>query len=288
MSADQLENGDCGSVTSIWRYPVKSMIGQELESCAVSEAGLVGDRAYALIDGSDGKVVSAKNPRKWGGILACHAAFAEPPHHGTHLPTVKITDPDGTVVSSGDEGADAALSRMLGRTVWLKRRGGGPEDAEALRGWAPTLEEYWPEDIDGLAHSGVVTDEAMPPGSFFDLAPVHVLTTATLRRLGEIHAAGDYDLRRFRPNIVIASPEGLADFAENAWIGGTVQIGQEVELRITGPCPRCVMTTVAQGSLPRDVGVLRAAAAFNAANVGVYATVVRAGLVRTGDRAVLR
>lgn len=141
--------------------------------------------------------------------------------------------------------------------------------------WTPQLEEYWPEDVERLAHGGIVTDEPMPEDAFFDLATVHTLTTATLDALGQLYPAGQFNVRRFRPNLVIASPEGETGFVENRWIGTIAQIGEDVQLATTGPCPRCVMTTLPRRGLPKDTGVLRAAAQHNAATVGVYARAQR-------------
>ena len=145
---------------------------------------------------------------------------------------------------------------------------------------APSLEEYWP-DIEGLAFREVVTDEAMPPGTFFDLAVVHVLTTATIDRLRELYPDGRFEVRRFRPNVVVATEE--RGFVENDWIGRTLALGDEVRLEVTGPCPRCVMTTLPQYDLPKDPGILRAAAKHNEANVGIYASVIRGGDVLRQD-----
>jgi uncharacterized protein YcbX len=149
----------------------------------------------------------------------------------------------------------------------------------------PTLqaEEYWP-DMDGLDHRDTVTDFELPEGTFFDCAVVHLLTTSTLDRLRALYPQGRFEVRRFRPNIVVqAAEDRVADFVENAWIGRTVAIGEDVQLRITGPCPRCVMTTLPQADLPKDPGILRAAAQHNQANVGVYAAVVQGGTIRRGD-----
>jgi len=73
------------------------------------------------------------------------------------------------------------------------------------------------------------------------------------------------------------------DFVENAWIGKVLAIGDSVRLSIDGPCPCCVMTTLAQGDLPNDSGILRTAARHNRANVGVYASVLQGGEMRPGD-----
>jgi uncharacterized protein YcbX len=143
-------------------------------------------------------------------------------------------------------------------------------------------EEYWP-DMEGLDHRDTVTEFALPEGTFFDCATVHLLTTATLDHLRELYPKGRFEARRFRPNIVVQPASGEKSFVENAWIGQTLAIGDEVRLRITGPCSRCVMTTLLQGDLPADPGILRTAAQHNKANVGVYAAVLRAGPIRRGD-----
>jgi uncharacterized protein YcbX len=273
------------------------MLGEELDAAEITEQGVVGDRAYALIDASDHKVASAKNPRKWGALLGCEAQFVVPPRAGAELPPVRITLPDGTVVHSDEAGADIALSKFIGRPVRLATT--APE--------ARTLEEWWP-DIEGLAPpefiegiriatdepDEVVTDITMgltsPPGTFFDLAVLHLMTTATLDELRRLSPGGELDARRFRPNLVIAATE--AGFAENGWLRRSLRVGEDVQVTVSLPVPRCVMTTMAQAGLPRDPRILRALARHNRLDVaglglfacaGVYADLVKPGTVRRGD-----
>jgi uncharacterized protein YcbX len=137
--------------------------------------------------------------------------------------------------------------------------------------------------MEGLDYRDTVTDFDLPEGTFFDLAVVHLLTTATLDRLRELYPEGRLEVRRFRPNIVVATGPEEQGFVENDWIGRTISIGGELRLRVSGLCPRCVMITLAQGDLPKDSGILRTAAQNNHANVGVYADVVKGGTVRRGD-----
>jgi uncharacterized protein len=132
-----------------------------------------------------------------------------------------------------------------------------------------------------------VTDFPLPEGRFFDVAMVHVLTTATLGRLRELYPQGRFEVQRFRPNVVVQLASGEKGFAENVWVGHTLDIGSAVRLNITAPCGRCVMTTLAQGDLPRDPGILRTAAQHNHVHVGVYAAVVRGGMMRRGDEVKL-
>ena len=267
------EPGVDGSVVALWRYPVKSMMGEELNATEITDRGTLGDRAYALVDPTNGKVVSAKNPRKWGNLFSFRAGFSEPPRLGESVPPVNITLPDGSTHSSEEDQIDKTLTGVLGREVVL----------EAAAPVEPSLEEYWP-DMEGLDHRETVTDETMPTGTFFDLAVLHILTTATLERLRELYPEGRFETRRFRPNIVVEPASDEKAFIENAWIGRSVSIGDEVRLAITEPCPRCVMTTLPQGDLPRDRGILRTAAKHNAVHVGVYAKVQQGGTIHRGDQ----
>jgi len=259
-----------GSVVALWRYPVKSMQGEELNASEVTERGLLGDRAFALVDAADGKVASAKNLRKWPHLFDFRAAFTAVPRR-EQLPPVRITLPSGASLTSEQGDRDELLSAALGRTASL--RGAAPE--------RPVLEEYWP-DLEGLPHRDAVTDEALPQGTFFDLGTVHLLTTATLDRLRELHPRGRFEVRRFRPNIVVEAG-GAGGFVEQDWVGRTLALGDEVRLSITGPCSRCVMTTLPQADLPADREVLATAVRRANAQVGVYASVVRGGTLRRGD-----
>src|SRR5882762_8143011 len=274
-----------GSIVSLWRYPVKSMMGEELNATEVAKIGLLGDRAYALVDSSDGKVASAKNPRKWPQLFDFRAALADAPRTGVKVPPVRITLPDGTIVNSEQPDLHQIFSKVLKREVTLDAIAHGRQgivESALPNVRTAAAEEYWP-DIEGLEHRDTVTDFGLPEGTFFDCAVVHLLTTATLDRLRVLYPQGRFEARRFRPNIVLETANGEKDFVEDAWIGQILAIGDAVRLSITGPCGRCVMTTLPQGDLPRDTGILRTAAQHNRANVGVYASVLQGGKVRRGD-----
>jgi uncharacterized protein YcbX len=183
-------------------------------------------------------------------------------------------------VTSEQPDVAQVLSGALGREVALAEAQHGGESS------GPTAEEYWP-DMEGLDYRDTVTDWELPAGTFFDIGVVHVLTTATIERLRELYPEGRFEVRRFRPNIVVSIGPDAQGFVENDWVDHTVAVGGEVRLRITGRCPRCVMTTLPQGDLPRDAGILRAAAQHNQANVGVYADVIAGGAIRRGDPVTL-
>jgi len=265
-----------GSVAALWRYPVKSMMGEELNSSEVTARGLLGDRQFAVVDRATGKVGGAKNPRKWGNFFDFRAAYTESPKAGAPMPPVRITLPDGTEITSVQDDLEQVLARAFGRDVALEAA--KPDDKFP----AATAEEYWP-DMAGLDYRDTVTDFEMPPGTFFDIAVMHLLTTATINHLRALYPQGRFEARRFRPNVVVSTGGEDAGFVENGWIGRTVAIGDSVRLAITEPCPRCVMITLPQGDLPKDSGILRTAAQHNSVNVGVYASVVGGGTMRRGD-----
>jgi uncharacterized protein YcbX len=285
-----------GTMARLWRFPVKSMLGEELEGGEVTERGLVGDRAFALIDVETGKVASAKSAKAWPGLLGCRAGFVEPPLAGAALPAVRITLPDGASVATDAANVDAVLSAFFRRDVRLARA--APADF--------TIDLYHPdvEDLDPARHRDTVVEQKLgsaffaeagipspvPVGSFFDLFPVSVLTTSTLGRLGELRPGSRFDERRFRMNAIVATRE--AGFVENGWIGRALEAGDGVRLRVAMPDPRCVMTTLAQGELPDDADVLRTLARHNRLQVGgaglfpcagVYAVVESPGTLRRGD-----
>ncbi len=259
------------AVASLWRYPVKSMQGEELNATDVTTVGLLGDRRFAVMDQATGKVAGAKNPRKWPGFFQFRAAYVAPPVAGESLPAVRVTLPDGTSVTSGENALPKLLSDALGRDVTFA-------GATAVGSAAASVsaEEYQPD-------ADEVIDFELPAGTFFDSAAVHLITTATLDRLRSLYPSGRFEPRRFRPNIIVATGPDAAGFGENDWVGRTVAIGDSVRLRVVAATGRCVMTTLPQFDLPKDSGILRTAAQHNNADVGVYAQVVSGGKIRRGD-----
>lgn len=270
------------TVATLWRYPVKSMMGEELNGAEITSTGLLGDRAFALVDSETGKVISAKNPKKWPNFFAFRATFTVLAQSG-NLPALWITLPDGTVLRSDQPDINAKLSDYLDHKVTLQSQ--SPKDAQ--------LEQYWPEN-DGEPNE--VSSEAVagdaPQGTFFDYAQMHLLTTSSIEAMQQHYPEGRFEARRFRPNMMIDTA-GMAGFVENDWVGKTLKIGDSLRLQVTDPCPRCVMPTLAQGDLPQDNGIFKHAIAKNKPmvpfagkelpSVGVYARILTPGWVKRGD-----
>ncbi len=268
------------SVASLWRYPVKSMAGEELDSVNVTARGLRGDRAYALVDTARRKVATA---RKFVDLLKCRARFITPPGTDDRAPAVQITLPDGSVVDSGQPDGDAKLKAAFGPQLSLVSTA---PDGLMLEFAAGTLGGKHAET------TALGVSSAAPPGTLFDYASVHIITTATLQRFKEAYPEGQITIQRFRPNIVVDSPDETG-FVENSWPGRTLTLGTELVLRVSIPCPRCVMTTLPQADLPHDPRILRTLVDQNRLDLGdfghlpcagVYADVVQPGSIRRGDR----
>jgi uncharacterized protein YcbX len=257
------------TVVELWRYPVKSMLGEKLDAVEVTRRGLLGDRLHALVEKATGRVSTAKNTRKFAQLFDFRASYVRQPNRGDSAPPVSITLPDGSTVSSDQADLEEILSKALGHHVSFESADGS---AESRGPWTAVAEEG-----DGFS------DFDLPAGTFFDDAPIHLLTTATLENLSSLHPEGRFEPRRFRPNMVIATPDAQQGFVEHEWIGRDVSVGEEVRLHITGPCTRCVMTTLAQSDLPKDVEILRTAVQHNRERVGVYASVLQGGTVRRSD-----
>jgi uncharacterized protein YcbX len=254
------------------------MLGEDLRACEVTRRGLAGDRVLGLVHRETGKVASPKNPRMWRALLRLAAVSG---------PGVKIAFPDGTAMASTDPGIHAALSHFLGHTVTLTDT--PPPEA--------TLDRADPEQVlrDGIeapvrvdvGHLG----DASPAGTFFDFAPLHLLTTSALERIAELSPRGTVELDRYRPNLVIRTV--VPGFAENDWTGRELRVGGDLALRVVARTPRCAIPTLEHGDLPRDVAALRVPAAHNRVSpldglgpqpcAGVYAQVLRPGRIQVGD-----
>lgn len=244
-----------GTVASCWRYPVKSMQGVRVDELRVGATGIEGDRTWGLIDADTGKLASAK---RFSALLLASATDEA------------ITLPDGVVVALDDPDADARLSAWLGRDVRAVR----PE---------PGGEQVYEMTFDPPDDDAELVDIPTPPGTFLDWAPVHVITTATLDHCARARPDLDWDVRRFRPNLVV--DVDAAPFAEDGWVGRPLRLG-EVALVVRQPTVRCAMPLRAQPGLERQAGLFAAMSELNAAapnHLGVYLDVATPGTVRAGD-----
>jgi uncharacterized protein YcbX len=279
-----------GTVGVIMRYPVKSLQGERLDEGKITPIGLSGDRTHALVDLSTGKIASAKQPNLWRDLLQYSAnttAAAEPW-------SIDVMDAAGNRLQHLDPDFDSKLSQWLGRQVRLIDV--RPEGIELNRA---RPDEVLVSGVDAMVTQDVLAiAKAAPTGGFFDFAPLHVMTTASLNAISAAAPDASIAAERYRPNLVIETEAGMV-FPENAWVGRRIRIGDTVSLEVIAPTPRCAVPMLMHGRLPfsRD-----AVAVVNTLNqvefpmlgagtfpcLGAYATVLAAGAVKRGDQVMLQ
>jgi hypothetical protein len=278
------------------------MLGERLTQSPVGLRGLAGDRAYAVMDRADGRVATGKHPRKWSRLVELAAAFVDEPTTEV-VPPVAITFPDGQIVRSDDAKVNGALSRFLGRDVAFVK---GASEGQLLEEVWPLIDGLAPPDViaamsggrteNGEPVSDIPVSSMAPAGTFFDLTTLHVLTTATLRSLAALEPDADFDVRRYRPNVLVdeagSADTQPTDFPENDWVGAALHLGQSAQAHVDMPTMRCVMTTLGRDGMPDDKRTLQAIARHNRIDIagmgrwacaGVYATITNEGLLAVGD-----
>jgi len=279
-----------GTVRELWRYPVKSMTGESLPACTVGPAGIAGDRGWAVRDEQAKEIRGAK---KLPGLLRCTARYRTEPSDDA-VPAVDITMPDGGRTASDDPEVEARLSALLGRpvTLWPRQpaedlahyRRGAPDHADLEQELRQIFGREADEPLPDLsAIPPELFEFAAPRGTYFDVFPFHLVTTASLATLAGRTSTSRFDVRRFRPNVLVETASGTTGLVEAGWGGGRrIRIGG-VELSTEIPTARCVMVTLPQGELPHDPRVLRTVVREAEQCVGLYASIARAGRIAVGD-----
>jgi uncharacterized protein len=272
-----------GVVGELWRYPVKSMLGERRSELLVTEHGALGDRAWALREEASGRIASAK---KFPRLLEFRAAYEiEPTLERPGV--IRIEAPGGRVLRPDEEGASEAISEILGKPVRLESQAGSDEktgiDPHTVFAGVP-VDEMKPE----WTHETMPDYFQLKKDTFFEIGSVFVLASGSVDHLHALQGGtARIDSRRFRPNVYIHSAPELEGFVEDGWDGGTLALGESLRLGELEPTLWCVTSTLAQEDLPRDPTILRTAADHHGGCLGVYASVVRPGLVAVGDPVLL-
>jgi uncharacterized protein YcbX len=297
-----------GTLREIWRYPVKSMGGERIDACRLSACGIPGDRAWALRDETAQEIRGAKNLPL---LLMCSARYRRAPAEAVHH--VDIVLPDGSEIGSDDPDIHARLSRLLGRRVSLcslppatdKKHFRRAQKGAFILAWMARRAAFRPyvgavlraSGLHDAAHQGfgrepgeplpdlsrfppALFEYVSPLGTYFDAFPIHLLTTSSLDAMARVHPGADWDVRRFRPNLLVAtSQDGLV---EAKWEGRRLRLGR-AELRCELATVRCAMTMHAQANLPKDASVLRAIVRDADQTLGVYASPIGDADIAVGD-----
>lgn len=250
----ELKGTKVGEVAGLWRYPVRSLRGEQRRELEIGLDGVLGNRRYAIADPEIAELVSAaQGKRRWRSLITMSARYDGSLRDielgdGATPPPVVIETADGTTLRSDDADTDLRLVQILGRPARLVREG--------------TLKAP------------------------YGYAPVHLLTTATLAAFTAYHPTSRFEPERFRPSILLDTGT-LEGFVESGWIGRVLAVGDHLRLVVSDHCVRCVMTTLAQGDLPQDPAILQVINETNGTHAGIYADVTKAGTVREGDPVLL-
>lgn len=267
-------------IESLWRYPAKSMGGEQLDKAILGERGIPGDRQFAIHDGT-----AIRGAKKFSQLMSWHASYTS---EKSDAPELMIRFEDGSTVHSTNDAVNDLISKKLNQDVrldhvrpasdasyYLQKEKRSETEMRAVLGLLP-VEEF----PDFSKFPPEVFANMTPPGTFFDAYPILVLTTASLNSLQKAATNSIIDVRRFRPNILLdMDAEG---YPEQGWEGCSLAIGDAV-LSLHVACPRCVMTTIGFDDLPKDPSIMRALVKENHHNLGIYASVAKPGEIKTGE-----
>ncbi|HET9710470.1 MAG TPA: MOSC N-terminal beta barrel domain-containing protein [Pyrinomonadaceae bacterium] len=300
-----------GTIKEIWRYPVKSMAGEQLDACSVGLNGIPGDRGWAIRDETAREITNGKH---FPLLMQCSARYREAPANGS-IPHVDMQFPGGLQLGSDVPDVNVRLTELLGKPVSLwplqpasntehyRRRSktarvfGRLARFRSFRAALPALtslrranaqlrEAFSREPGEPLPDLSTLPPEIIeftsPRGTYFDAFPIHLLTTASLEMMKRLNPAATWDVRRFRPNFLIETDPAIKDPIEVEWRGQKVRLGG-VELKCEIPTVRCGMTIQAQAEFPKDPSILRTIVKDADQNLGIYASVTSAAEVRVGD-----
>jgi uncharacterized protein YcbX len=278
-----------GEIREIWRFPVKSMQGSKIDSCAVSKTGVLGDRRWAMRD-------EQRQEIQWGklhpALMLCSARYREEPT-GDEIQQVDVTFPDGETIGSADDRIHRKLTELVGReaALWPVQPA---DNADFYKRYKPDEGVFMEEMAEVFAREPgepmpdmslfpeAIMDYVSVPGTFFDNEELNLVTTASIAYMNSMNPQANWDIRRFRPNFFVETIDGLQGLVENDWAGKTLKIGSAT-LKITMPTPRCGMTVRPQGELEYDKTILRTIVKEADQNLGVGAHCLEAGEIRVGD-----
>lgn len=269
------------SVKALFRYPIKSMLGEQLDQTEITESGIPGDRAWAVRDEKRGGIRGGK---KIPQLMTLAATSTEA--------GAMIAAPDGETMPANALEIHEWLSVKLDHPVSLwpllpadqldHYRRGAPDTEDFEEELRTVFGRLPGEPIPDLTAFAELLEFESPPGTYFDAFPLMLLTQQSLDTMNQLASESQFDVRRFRPNVLIDCQDSADAFPEQAWIGKTLTIGG-VTLNIESTCPRCAMTTHGFSDLPRDTQIMRQMVAHSDGNLGVYATIVQSGIVAAGD-----
>lgn len=253
-----------GTVESLWRYPVKSMRGEELDEMFAGYAGVYGDRVFAFRSAAGPPGFPYFTGREQRQMLLYQPRFRQPD---------KAARP---INQAAAESLGSGVTPLFAEPAELMVDVETPS-GETLAIDNPSLREMLRAGIDQKHELTLLrSDRAMT-----DCRPVSLFAVQTVRKLGR-ETGADLDKRRFRANIYL-NLESTDDFAEDGFVGRSLRIGSKAVIRVLQRDSRCMMITLDPDTAEKTPAVLKQVAQFHDGMAGVYGAVLTEGIVRKGD-----
>lgn len=282
-----------GTIKEIWRYPVKGMAGERVNSCFMDAFGMRGDHLFAVRDTVRREIQSCKfRPN----LLQCIANYTNS-NDALSDKSFTIHFPDGTALASDSEEMNDKISALLGYASTLESLRPANETDFYKRykkdghAWLDELKATFVRepgeplpDFSDLPQDFV--DYVTQLGTFFLVSPFHIITTTSIEHLKNLLPDADWDMRRFRPNIVIEPVDGAEGLIEQDWIGKQLKVG-DISIECSSPAPRCGAVTRKQQGLEADKSMLRTIVKEADQNLGIYGDIANSGMVQVGDEVYL-
>jgi uncharacterized protein YcbX len=268
-----------GTVAALGRYPVKSMLGEQPRELEITERGAAGDRAWALRELANGRIVSGK---KFHRMFEFRSSYDTEPAADRTAP-ITIEMPGGERIRPDDPDASEKIGRVLNVKVRIEPANSASAERAGIDPATVFSDVPVEKVIPGLTRATMPPEFALNRGTFFDSAVMHVLASGTLKHMTTLSPGSVFDWRRFRPTIFVDTGNDAGGFIEDGWLAGTLEVGDGLKIANMQAALRCVMTTLPQPGFGRDLKIFRTAAEHHRSNVGVFASVAAAGRVKLGD-----
>jgi hypothetical protein len=253
-----------GNVDSLWRYPVKSMRGEELDEAFAGFSGIYGDRLFAFRSSASPKGFPYLTAREQRKLLQYRPYFRYPDKAARPVNLTEAESMGANPVSADPSELLVDVETPDGKTVAID----DPDLMDMLR-----------SDIDQKHELTLMRSER----ALTDCRPVSIFSLQSARQLGE-ETGVPIDKRRFRANVYV-DLASYGGFAENDFVGRSLRIGPKVVVRILERDARCVMITLDPDTTEKTPEILKKVAQAHEGMAGVYGAVIIEGMLRKGDPA---
>ncbi len=251
-----------GTVESLWRYPVKSMRGEELDEMFAGYAGVYGDRVFAFTSSLSPKGFPFFTGRDQRQMIRYRARFRNPEKAARPINLAEAESSGANPISANASELMIEVETPDGKTIAI-------DD--------PALIDNLRANIDGKHELKLLrSDKAIT-----DCRPLSIFALQSAKKLGE-ETGTNVDKRRFRANVYVDLTSADA-FAENEFVGKTLRIGSKVVVSVLERDPRCMMITLDPDTAEKTPAILKQVAQAHEGMAGVYGAVLMEGMIRKGD-----